>query len=328
MHVKRLGDDIVEVGVHIADVSFFVRPSTALDEEARRRATTVYLVQKVIPMLPPLLSEQLCSLNPNVDRLAYSVIWKMRLDGTLVAEPAWFGRTIIRSCAKLDYDTAQRMIEGEITPDMSETQISEDMWQTNRRPVGHSWRDVVSDVLLMHTIAKARRKTRLESGALVLNRVKTVFKLDIDGNPTLAQPYPIKDSNKLIEEYMLLANYLVAEEMIVKLGKPAFLRQHPPPSSKGLEELKVLAEAANLPIDTTTASTLQASLNRIAREADPLVIQAVTALLAKPMNTALYFVAGSKPSTEWRHYALAIPYYTHFTSPIRYARRRHCDFLT
>ncbi|CAN0555168.1 unnamed protein product, partial [Ectocarpus sp. 8 AP-2014] len=111
LSITPLADGTFEIGVHIADVTYFVRPNSDLDREARRRATTVYLVQQAIPMLPPLLCEELCSLNPQVDRLTYSCIWRMNVDGTLVDKPAWFGRTVIRSCCKLDYQTAQHMIE-------------------------------------------------------------------------------------------------------------------------------------------------------------------------------------------------------------------------
>jgi exoribonuclease R len=118
--LQPLGGGEYEVGVHIADVSYFVRPHTALDVEAATRATSVYLVQRVIPMLPSLLCEELCSLNPGVDRLAFSVVWRMREDGELVPNcPPWFGRTLIRSCAKLDYGTAQRFIDGEISEAMA-----------------------------------------------------------------------------------------------------------------------------------------------------------------------------------------------------------------
>lgn len=131
LSVTPLADGTVEMGVHIADVTYFLKPNSDLDREARRRATTVYLVQKSIPMLPPLLCEELCSLNPQVDRLTYSCLWRMHPDGTLVDEPAWFGRTVIRSCCKLDYQTAQHMIEGSIRPeDASST--TPDLWDPNR----------------------------------------------------------------------------------------------------------------------------------------------------------------------------------------------------
>ena len=131
LSVTPLADGTIEMGVHIADVTYFIRPNSDLDQEARRRATTVYLVQKAIPMLPPLLCEELCSLNPQVDRLTYSCIWRMHADGTLVDEPAWFGRTVIRSCCKLDYQTAQNMIEGLINPEHSSS-TAPPLWDPNR----------------------------------------------------------------------------------------------------------------------------------------------------------------------------------------------------
>ena len=142
---KRPGDSLAryEIGVHIANVSYFIDRNSALDAEARKRATSVYLVQRVIPMLPPILCEELCSLNPNVDRLAFSCIWQMNADGTLCEGVSpWFGRTVIRSCAKLDHPTAQRMIDGTIpsflSPGSSEddyfTGMSESIWESWRRP--------------------------------------------------------------------------------------------------------------------------------------------------------------------------------------------------
>lgn len=131
LSVTLLADGTVEIGVHIADVTFFVKPNSDLDTEARRRATTVYLVQRAIPMLPPLLCETLCALHPYVDRLAYSCIWKMNANGTRVDEPPWFGRTVIRSCCKLDYQTAQRMIDGSILPDNTSS-TTPDLWDPNR----------------------------------------------------------------------------------------------------------------------------------------------------------------------------------------------------
>ena len=131
LSVTALSDGTIEMGVHIADVTYFVRPNSDLDREARRRATTVYLVQQAVPMLPPLLCEELCSLNPLVDRLTYSCIWKMHPDGTLVDEPAWFGRTVIRSCCKLDYQTAQHMIEGSIRPEVASSAMPQ-LWDPHR----------------------------------------------------------------------------------------------------------------------------------------------------------------------------------------------------
>ncbi|RYG41004.1 RNB domain-containing ribonuclease [archaeon] len=139
--VQPLYDDVVEVGVHIADVSYFLRAGTTLDKEAERRATSVYLVSSVIPMLPRLLCEQLCSLNPGVDRLAFSCVWKMRTNGELLEgeHAVWFGRTVIRSAAKLDYRIAQNLMDGAITPAdaRNEATLSEALWPSARRP-GHA----------------------------------------------------------------------------------------------------------------------------------------------------------------------------------------------
>lgn len=197
-----------EVGVHIADVSYFLAPETELDAEARHRATSVYLVQKVVPMLPAILCEELCSLNPDKDRLAFSCIFRLTADGSLVeGHKPWFGRTVIRSCAKLDYATAQRMVDGIIPSkphqdsNESTTQPNEDahinalpndVWEFSRRPSGirqdirtacdgagpsalgktphHAGWTVARDVCMLHRIAMARRGRRMSNGALSLSR--------------------------------------------------------------------------------------------------------------------------------------------------------------
>lgn len=228
LHVTPLPDGTFEIGVHIADVAFFLEGGTPLDEEAAKRATSVYLVQKVIPMLPSILCEQLCSLNPNVDRLAFSCIWRMHADGTMCESPPWFGKTVIRSCAKLDYPTAQRMIDGEIPskpdagsdPDAFLATLPDAVWELRRRPTGqHPAWACAHDVVLMRNIAMQRRKERLSNGALVLTNKKLVFKLDAHGNPAETTTYTIRESNQLVEEYMLMANYLVAGELIDQFGE-------------------------------------------------------------------------------------------------------------
>jgi DIS3-like exonuclease 2 len=163
LHCIPLPDGNFEVGVHIADVSYFVAPGTALDEEAKKRATTVYMVQKAIPMLPHILCENLCSLNPGVDRFAFSVIWKMTPKGEILEE--WFGRTIIRSCSKMPYDVAQQIIEGKITKSWDDTGVDKQF--ANLGPVGkHSVQDIVTAVLNMQNIAKVLRKQRFEVSSI------------------------------------------------------------------------------------------------------------------------------------------------------------------
>jgi len=332
LHISQLTDNIVEVGVHIADVSYFVQPNTPVDKEAQRRATTVYLVDRTIPMLPRPLCEVACSLNENVERLAFSCVWQMHMDGTLVKKaPIWYGRTVIRCCARLDYATAQNIIDEKVLGNNNdESHIDEVHWPSSRRPTGgHTLTQVANDVRLLHKVAMERRKMRFDNGALALNGIKLTFKLDPkDGQtPLLAAPYPIRDSNRLVEEYMLLANYLVAQRLITSrvTRDRAVLRNHPEPLEDGLDKVAAVAKAAiGFDIDISSSQALHDSLHRLRQvcdeehSTDPLILQAVTQMLMTPMQPADYFVTGNvSPPEMWKHFALNIPYYTHFTSPIR-----------
>ena len=311
--------------MHIADVSYFLQEGSLLDKEAKKRATSIYLVQKVIPMLPAILCEQLCSLNPNVDRLAYSCIWKMKADGKLVDEKPYFGRTVIRSCAKLDYATAQRMIDGLIPSCPSDGQshdaflasLPEDVWETTRRPIGHTAWECARDVNLMHSVASNRRTLRHGNGALVMGVPKLSFQLDDCGNPSSVSSYPIRQSNNLVEEYMLLANYFVAQEMLSRNGKAAFLRNHKSPEFDDLRRVQILAEELGVSIDVTSSKSLHHCLLQLRRKHSAASNSAISSLLLSAMKAAKYIVAGINEPRDWAHYALSIPYYTHFTSPIR-----------
>jgi DIS3-like exonuclease 2 len=277
-------------------------------------------------MLPRPLCEIACSLNENVERLAFSCVWRMNKDGSLVKnQKTWYGRSVIKSCARLDYSTAQNIIDNKVA--IGENEMSEELWPISRRPTGgHTVEQVADDVRLMNTIAQARRRLRMQNGALALNAVKLTFKLDDDREtPLMCEPYPIRDSNKLVEEYMLLANYLVAQRLITHTGGRACLRHHEPPVFEGLEKAADLAkEALGFRIDIDSSEKLQRSLNRLAREcADDVLLKCVTELLKTPMRPANYIAAGEIPREAWSHFALHIPYYTHFTSPIR----RYADVI-
>ena len=349
LHIKPLPNNQVEIGVHIADVSHFVKPHSHVDKEASYRATTVYLVDRTVPMLPRPLCEIACSLNENVERLAFSCVWVMNMDGTMAKEDddnshrgqggkgrgkkgkrekVWYGRTVIKSCARLDYNTAQNIIDGKCGNEgQTDGDMSEELWPQSRRPTGgHTIMQVANDVRLMHKVAMARRRLRFDNGALALHGVKLVFRLEDDNKtPKLCEPYPIKDSNRLVEEYMLMANYLVAQRLITHAGGLALLRQHPPPLEQGLDEVAQVAEELGFKLDATNSASIQNSLRRISRECtDDVILQGVTELLMAPMQPAEYIAAGKvDDSTYWRHFALNIPYYTHFTSPIR----RYADVI-
>jgi protein SSD1 len=194
--IKALADGNYELGVHIADVSYFVREGTKLDEEALERATSVYLVQKVIPMLPRLLCEELCSLNPNVERFAFSVHWTIDAEANIIGEPR-FAKSIIRSCAKLSYDHAQAVIDGESWDKLPAFEIGN----------GVSASQLEDDIKLLFKFSKLMRKRRFDNGSLTLNSIKLWFKLDEVGNPIDSGTYLLKDANRLIEEVHCLSNY-------------------------------------------------------------------------------------------------------------------------
>lgn len=308
---RPLSDGTFEVGVHIADVSYFVPEGSELDKVAADRATSVYLVQKVIPMLPRLLCEELCSLNPMTDKLTFSVIWTLTAQGKILSE--WFGRTIIRSCTKLSYEHAQSMIESP----------SQELPAEQLPPVApeHSSQDVHRAVLHLHAIAKELRRQRFADGALRLDQVKLAFTLDHEtGLPQGCHVYEYRDSNKLVEEFMLLANMAVAHKIHGAFPERALLRRHPPPQTKMLSDLAELCGQMGLPVDFSSAGALHKSLTELFGEDKYSLArkEVLTNMCSRPMQMALYFCSGAlRDPPRFRHYALNVPLYTHFTSPIR-----------
>ena len=311
LSMKLKEDGNFEVGVHIADVSYFIDEGDALDDVASRRATSVYLVQRVVPMLPRLLCEHLCSLNPGNDKLTYSVMWTITPDGKILDQ--WFGRTVIRSCTKLSYQHAQQMIA---TDDIL------DWTQFPDIDGPHSMADVHKCVRHLFELSVLLRKKRFDSGALSLNQPKLTFTLDSEtGRPNGFGSYIAADSNRLVEEFMLLANMAVAHRLYRSLPEHAILRRHPSPHPKMIEDLLTLCKRCGVGIDAATSQDLHNSLERLKEfdnsEKEALYF-AVISLCSKPMQLAKYFCAGALEDGKlYHHYALNVPLYTHFTSPIR-----------
>ncbi|ELV09589.1 DIS3-like exonuclease 2 [Tupaia chinensis] len=266
---------------------------------------------QVVPMLPRLLCEELCSLNPMTDKLTFSVIWTLTPEGKILAE--WFGRTIIHSCAKLSYEHAQSMIDSptETVPEEELPAISPE----------HSSKEVHQAVLNLHRIAKQLRRQRFVDGALRLDQVKLAFTLDHEtGLPQGCHVYEYRDSNKLVEEFMLLANMAVAHKIHRAFPTRALLRRHPPPQVKMLEDLEEFCDQMGLSMDFSSAGALNKSLTEtfgddkysLARK------EVLTNMCSRPMQMAVYFCSGVlRDLVQFRHYALNVPLYTHFTSPIR-----------
>ncbi len=305
-----LPDGNFRIGVHIADVSYFVKPKTSLDTEASLRATTTYLVQKAVPMLPSILCEDLCSLNPGVDRLAFSVEWTMTPDAEVME--TWFGRTVIQSCIKMSYGNAQDLIDGKSWQEAVGQPLSGNQ----------SEEDVIANVKTFRRLSQIMRRRRFSTGALTINQPKLAFRLGPDSEPADCFVYEIKDSNRLIEEFMLLANMSVAKKISDTFSGDALLRSHTPPSPKPLKEFLEYTTQMGFQLDATSAGALQASIERIE---DAETKQILQLLAIKPMQRARYFCTGEFESDEsrWSHYALNVPRYTHFTSPIR----RYADVL-
>uniref|UniRef100_A0A4W2EGQ5 DIS3-like exonuclease 2 n=1 Tax=Bos indicus x Bos taurus TaxID=30522 RepID=A0A4W2EGQ5_BOBOX len=308
---KSLADGNFEVGVHIADVSYFVPEGSSLDKVAAERATSVYLVQKVVPMLPRLLCEELCSLNPMTDKLTFSVIWTLTPKGKILAE--WFGRTIIRSCTKLSYEHAQSMIESPTRriPERELPAISPE----------HTCDEVHRAVLNLHGVAKELRRQRFADGALRLDQLKLAFTLDHEtGLPQGCHVYEYRDSNKLVEEFMLLANMAVAHKIHRAFPEQALLRRHPPPQTKMLNDLVEFCDQMGLPMDFSSAGALNKSLTEMFGDDKYSLArkEVLTNMCSRPMQMAVYFCSGAlRDPAQFRHYALNVPLYTHFTSPIR-----------
>ncbi len=310
LSIQRLANGNWEVGVHIADVTHFLQAGTALDEEARSRCTSVYLVDQCIPMLPRILSEKLCSLNSGQDSLAFSAIFELSSAGEIVSE--WFGKSIIRNVMQMSYETAQSIIDGVATDE----QFKIDPTVAHL----HSIADVRHSIITLNKLGHVLRKIRFDNGGSVqLESVKLVFKLDEQtGKPLSVSPYVQKPANELVEEFMLLANKQVAGFLLRKFPEGALLRMHAKPGLKMKDFVAVCAKFG-YKVDPSTSFTLNASLANIQDPNKPGVRKVIYHLALRAMQLAKYTHTDLDfPSeTHYWHFALAYQHYTHFTSPIR-----------
>ncbi|XWS25181.1 hypothetical protein CRYUN_Cryun27aG0047800 [Craigia yunnanensis] len=314
LSVEKLSKDSFRVGVHIADVSYFVLPNTALDIEAEIRSTSVYLLQRKIPMLPSLLSENLGSLNPGVDRLAFSMFWELNSMGEVLDR--WIGRTVIRSCCKLSYQHAQDIIQGII--DVEKFNTLEGYPQLNGQ---FELKDVIRSVKCLHEISKTLKEKRFNDGALQLESSKVVYVFDEDGVPYDSRLSERMDSNFLVEEFMLLANRTAAEVISKAFPNNALLRRHPEPNMRKLKEFEAFCCKYGLALDISSSGQFRQSLEKIQEKLkdDSVLFDIIISYASKPMQLATYFCSGDLKDNlnDCGHYGLAVPLYTHFTSPLR-----------
>jgi exosome complex exonuclease DIS3/RRP44 len=302
LHARPLANGNIEVGVHIADVSNFVKPNNAMDLEASTRGTTVYLVDKRIDMLPMLLGTDLCSLKPNIERYAFSVLWELDPKTASIISST-FTKSVILSRHAFSYEAAQNQIDD---PSKSD-------------PLTQSMRSLLS-------LSKILRQKRMDAGALNLASPEVRIETDSETSDPLndVKTKAMLDTNSLVEEFMLLANTTVAAKIHSSYPSTAVLRRHAAPPAQNFSDLSAqLSRKRNITLDVSSSSALAASLDKCIDPSHPFFNTLIRILATRCMTSAEYFAAGAHAIPEFRHYGLASPIYTHFTSPIR----RYADLL-
>jgi ribonuclease R len=295
LSVERLPGNEWEIGVHIADVSHYVTPGSAVDNEAYNRGTSVYLVDRVIPMLPEKLSNKVCSLRPDEEKLCFSVVFKMDQNGAVL--DTWYGKTIINSNRRFNYDEVQEIIE---------------------KKEG----DFIEEILLLNKIAQKHRKSRIKKGSVDFERFEVSFEIDEKGKPLDITLFESNESHQLIEEFMLLANQKVAELFVSKKDGNAdqeaaqnrnfVFRVHDKPNEDKIQNLNRILKQFGYKTNLKSDEVIPSLLNKILKETKGKQEQnIIETLILRSMAKAVY-------STEdIGHYGLAFDHYTHFTSPIR-----------
>ncbi|MDX1667098.1 MAG: ribonuclease R, partial [Saprospiraceae bacterium] len=294
LSIEYLDKGECEIGIHIADVAYYVRPGSALDEEAFERSTSVYLVDRVLPMLPERLSNELCSLRPNEDKLTFSAVFRFDKNGKVIDQ--WFGRTVIHSDRRFTYEDAQEVLDAGEGP-------------------------FIEELRLLNKYAKVMRERRFQKGAINFETDEVKFRLDEEGVPISVYVKDRKDAHMLIEDFMLLANRRVAQYIQAK-GKqkeiPFIYRIHDEPDPEKVEEFARFAAEMGYKIDRSSPQAIARSYNRLIEAArSEARLKVLEPLAIRTMAKAVYSV------DNIGHYGLGFESYTHFTSPIR----RYSDVL-
>ena len=313
---KVLDNGLYEIGIHIADVSHYLQPGTVLDDEAYERATSIYLVDRVVPMLPEILSNGACSLRPHEEKYTFSAVFQMNDKAEIKHQ--WFGRTVTYSDARFAYEEAQAIIEQNSKVTLNTVKGSE---LNNSIPeavslTGKAYQtqpEIAEAVMVLDRLAKIMRSKRMRSGAISFDKVEVKFNLDEAANPTGVYFKTSKDANKLIEEFMLLANRKVSEFIGKKTPKKTFVyRVHDEPDEAKLAQLQTIVSRFGHKLNFKDRNSISSSLNK-------LLIDVVGKKEQNLVDTlAIRTMAKAEYTTQnIGHYGLAFDYYSHFTSPIR-----------
>lgn len=289
LSIKRLDSETWEVGVHIADVTYFIKSQSALDKEARARAVRVDLIHTFVPMIPQELTEQVTNLSPNQSRFTFSVIWKINNNGDII--DTWFGKTIIRSSAQFTYDDAQNILDNQSSDDQ-----------------------IAKDIKSLHDLASTIREKRKRNGIFTQDRDELEYEFQNDEPVTVS----IRQKNSAaatVKEFLFLANKSVAQKISSHLPNHALLRRHAPPSERKIKELcEYAARHLGVQLDSTNAGTLEASIQSIQ---DAKLRKMVSVIVLKTLQAPKYFCSGSVDIAKYSHFALNVPLFTHFTAPSR-----------
>ena len=297
-----------EIGVHIADVSHYVQPDTILDEEAYQRATSIYLVDRVVPMLPEVLSNFACSLRPEEEKYTFSAVFELSPRAEI--RKVWLGRTVICSDARFAYEEAQAVIEAFIAAEPADFVMPEEV---SIRPEGSYTvsKEMVEAIVSLNALAEILREKRMKAGAISFDKVEVKFLLDEDNNPLGVYTKESKEANKLIEEFMLLANRKVAE-YASKLQKTFVYRIHDVPDEEKLLQMQGIISRFGYKLNLKDKKNISHSINHLLQEVHGKKQQNLVDTLAiRSMSKAAY------STHNIGHYGLAFDDYTHFTSPIR-----------
>jgi len=301
VHMKTLPDGKVEIGIHVPDVTHFIKPNSLVDREAKKRGTAVRLVNRFCALLPPKLSREVCAITPEQDRLTVSVVFHVNPHSGAVAEgDIWIGKGIVKSGGKMSLAQIDEALSGKASFE---------------HPVAGA-----REIQILNALTQKFREARLGAGGEPIAPLRLLQQLDDENIPVQHNIFDSTPATELVEELMHKTNSYVAQRVAEGLPEKALLRRQSPPNSRRLQTFVERMTALGHDIDPTSSGTLQNSLFKVE---DPDLRKGMETLLLKSMQRAKYFIAGKTAKHLWPHYALNVPLYTHFTCPIR----RYADIM-
>ncbi|KAF2153084.1 RNB-domain-containing protein [Myriangium duriaei CBS 260.36] len=301
IHFKTLDDGLVEIGFHVADVAHFIKPSSLVDREAKKRGTGVYLVNRSVNMLPARLASDICCLKPGEERYTVSVVFKVNAETGAVSEAdTWIGKSIIKSSGKLSYSEVDAAINGGDNVDAGA--------------------EIAKQVRSLNAVTQKLRQARFGNRAVDIPALRLMYQLDDENVPVEQNIFNTSPAHEMIEELSHKANAAVAAKLYAAMPDKALLRRQSAPNPRRLQTFAERMTNIGYDVDTSSSGALQDTLFKIE---DLELRKGMETLLIKSMNRAKYYVAGKVPQDQYPHFVLNLPIYTHFTNPTR----RYADIL-